>query len=121
MKLKHVYLTSDDPERLSQFYAKLGFTVRFADANRWIQFKTEGAAFCIASPEESAGEISGNAIAVFEVDDLESTLETARNEGAISVGQVRDMGAHGRVALVQDAGHNIVQFFQSKPGQPQSK
>jgi predicted enzyme related to lactoylglutathione lyase len=113
MKLKHTYLTSSDPAQLSEFYVKMGFEVRFADPGRWIQFKMDGAAFCIASPEESSSDVFFNAVAVFEVEDLEVMLAKAEKAGALRIGQVRDMGAHGRVAWIEDIGQNIIQFFES--------
>jgi predicted enzyme related to lactoylglutathione lyase len=121
MKLKHVYLTSADPERLSEFYTNVGFDIRFSDPGRWIQFKTEGAAFCIASQEESTASAPANAIAVFEVTDLEAALATAGKAGALRIGEVREMGAHGRVGWIEDPDHNIVQFFESLPRDTQIK
>ncbi|RZN36029.1 VOC family protein [Bradyrhizobium sp. Leo121] len=112
MKLKQVYLTAVEPEGLAKFYEALGLTIRFADRGKWIQFVGEKAAFCIASPAESVSEQSHNAVLVFEVDDLEMAVERARAEGAEVLGEVRDMGAHGRVAHLRDPQHNTIQLIQ---------
>lgn len=112
MKLKQVYLTAVEPEGLSGFYEALGLTIRFADRGKWIQFVGEKAALCVASPAESVSEPSRNAVLVFQVDDLEAALDRVRAQGADVIGEIRDMGAHGRVAHVRDPQHNTVQLFQ---------
>ncbi|WP_375778121.1 VOC family protein [Bradyrhizobium sp. ma5] len=113
MKLKHVYLTAVEPEELAGFYEALGLTIRFADRGKWIQFAGEKAALCVASPAESVSEPSRNAVLVFEVDDLEFALDRARAQGAEVLGDIRDMGAHGRVAHFKDPQHNTIQLFQA--------
>jgi len=113
MKLKHIYLTALEPEALARFYEALGLTIRFADSAKWVQFAGEKAAFCIASPGESVSERARNAVVVFEVDDLELTLDRARALGAEVFGEVRDMGAHGRVAHLKDPQRNTIQLFQA--------
>ena len=113
MKVKQVYVASGDPERLAAFYTKaLGLPVRFADPGKWVQFTSDGAAFCVAGPSESAVEASRNAVVVFEVDDLEAALGHAKAAGAPRVSAIRDMGAHGRVAVMEDVEHNVVQLYQ---------
>jgi predicted enzyme related to lactoylglutathione lyase len=115
MKVKHAYLTAENPEGLADFYTKIGLAVRFTDPGRWVQFATDGAAFCIASREESAVPPSSNAVVVFEVDDLDAALERAGEAGASMVAAVRNMGAHGRVAQIRDVENNTVQFFEPRP------
>ncbi|MGY3564252.1 putative enzyme related to lactoylglutathione lyase [Bradyrhizobium sp. USDA 4463] len=113
MKLKHIYLTAPEPEALARFYEALGLTIRFADRGKWIQFVGDKAAFCLASPAESVSEQSRNAVVVFEVEDMDAALERARAEGAELVGEVREMGAHGRVAHLKDPQRNTIQFLQA--------
>jgi predicted enzyme related to lactoylglutathione lyase len=113
VKLKQVYLTAADPEALAAFYKALGLTVRFADQGKWIQFESEKTAFCVANPLESVSKPSSNAVLVFEVEDLELVLKAAREQGADVSGEIRDMGAHGRVAHFKDPQHNIVQLLQA--------
>jgi predicted enzyme related to lactoylglutathione lyase len=113
VKLKQVYLTAADPEALAEFYKALGLTLRFADQGKWIQFEGEKTAFCVASSSESVSKPSGNAVLVFEVEDLEPVLEAAREQGADVSDDIREMGAHGRVAHFKDPQHNIVQLLQA--------
>lgn|GEM_PF-543212 len=113
VKLKHVYLTAVEPEELAGFYEALGLTIRFADRGKWIQFAGEKAALCVASPAESVSEPSRNAVLVFEVDNLELALGRARAQGAEMLDEVRDMGAHGRVAHFKDPQRNTIQLFQA--------
>jgi predicted enzyme related to lactoylglutathione lyase len=115
MKLKQAYLTAANPEALAGFYEALGLPIRFADGGRWIQFTGDKAALCIASPAESISAPSRNAVLVFEVDDLEAALKHAQAHGAEAVGEIRDMGAHGRVANLRDPEHNMIQLFQAAP------
>lgn len=113
MKIKHIYLTAKSPRKLAEFYDEIGLSVRFADGERWIQFKSESAAFCIASTEESMTNPSSNAVVVFEVEDLEAAVGQATKIGAIVTGPIRDMGGHGRVAELRDPEDNAIQMFQS--------
>jgi predicted enzyme related to lactoylglutathione lyase len=113
MKVKHVYLTASQPARLAEFYTKTGLSIRFADGERWIQFRTEGAAFCVSGPDESASSPSSNAIVVFEVDQLEPVVDRAVAAGATLIAPVRDMGSHGRVAQIRDPDNNVIQLFEA--------
>ncbi|MBR0797223.1 VOC family protein [Bradyrhizobium jicamae] len=116
MKLKQVYLTAAEPEALAGFYEALGLEIRFADRGKWIQFVGEKVALCIASPVESVSTPSLNAVLVLEVDNLETSLERARVHGAEVLGEIRDMGTHGRVAHFRDPQHNTIQLFQVAAG-----
>ncbi|WP_234831253.1 VOC family protein [Rhodopseudomonas palustris] len=111
MKLKQVYLTANDPERLATFYEGLGLKVRFADPGKWIQFVSDAAAFCVAGPTESVSSQLQDAVVVFDVDDLEAAVERAAAMGA-EVGAVRDMASHGRAVTLRDPGGNVIQFYQ---------
>ena len=113
MKVKHVYLTASQPARLAEFYEKTGLSIRFADGERWIQFRTEGAAFCVSGLGESAAAASSNAVVVFEVDKLEPVLDRAIASGATIVAPARDMGSHGRVAQIRDPDNNVIQLFEA--------
>jgi predicted enzyme related to lactoylglutathione lyase len=113
MKLKQVYLTAVDPEGLAGFYEALGLSMRFADRGKWIQFVGDVTAFCVASPAESVSEQSRSAVLVFEVDNLEAALARAETLGGRVFGEIRDMGAHGRVAHVRDPQNNTIQLFQA--------
>jgi predicted enzyme related to lactoylglutathione lyase len=113
MKVKHVYLTASQPARLAEFYEKIGLSIRFADGERWIQFRTEGAAFCVSGLGESAAAASSNAVVVFEVDRLEPVLDRAIASGATMVAPARDMGSHGRVAQIRDPDNNVIQLFEA--------
>ncbi len=113
MKVKHVYLTASQPARLAEFYVKAGLSIRFADGERWIQFRTEGAAFCVSGREESAATPSSNAVVVFEVDEIDTVLDRAVAAGATIIVPVRDMGSHGRVAQIRDPDNNVIQIFEA--------
>lgn len=113
MKVKHVYLTATKPARLAEFYAKVGPSIRFADGERWIQFRTEGAAFCVSGIEESAAIASSNAVVVFEVKKLEPVLDRAVAAGATVIAPIREMAGHGRVAQIRDPDSNVIQLFEA--------
>lgn len=115
MKIKHVYVATENPRDLVEFYTKLGLSVRFADGVRWTQFVSDGSAFCIADQTESTIPPGSNAIVVFEVDDLDTVLKRAAEAGAEIVGQIRDMGDHGRTAQIRDIERNVIQFLEKRP------
>ncbi len=116
MQLKQAYLTADDPEGLARFYQSLGMSVRFTDAGKWVQFNSEATSFCIAGPSESVSEAACDAVLVFEVQDLEASISAARAAGGKVFGDIRNMGAHGRVAQVLDPSRNTIQFYQRAGG-----
>jgi predicted enzyme related to lactoylglutathione lyase len=113
VKLKQVYLTAAEPEKLSRFYEALGMSIRFVDPGKWVQFESEKTAFCVAGPSESVSDPGRNAVVVFEVENLEAAVACARDNGAKICGDVRDMGGHGRTAQFKDPEENLVQLFQS--------
>lgn len=112
MKLKQVYLTSSEPERLASFYEGLGLKMRFADPGKWIQFVSDPAAFCVASHAESVSEQFQDAVLVFDVENLEAAIDRAIGLGA-RVEAIRDMGSHGRTVKVRDPSGNVIQFYQA--------
>ena len=114
MKLRHVYLVVRDPEALASFYREaLGLEVAFSDPGRWVQFATEGSAFCLAGPDEGVEAEGQPLIPVFEVGDLESWEERVRAAGAVTRG-LRDMGDHGRVLTARDPSGNVFQLFERR-------
>ena len=114
MKIKQVYLSTENPKALVEFYTRLGLSVRFADGTRWTQFVSDGSALCIADQTESAVPPRSNAVVVFEVDNLDTALKRALDAGAEIVGQIRDMGDHGRVAQIRDIERNVIQFLEKR-------
>jgi predicted enzyme related to lactoylglutathione lyase len=113
VKLAVRILTASQPARLAEFYEKIGLSIRFAAGERWIQFRTEGAAFCVSGLGESAAAASSNAIVVFEVDKLEPVLDRAIASIATIVAPAQDMGSHGRVAQIRHPDNNVIQLFEA--------
>ena len=109
-RIKTAYMIVADTDAARAFYASvLGFPVRFADADRWVQFDGGGVALALAGPAEAPAGASGTVL-VFEVDDLEEVGTRVAREGGAMV-SVRDMGAHGTVATATDPDGNLIQFF----------
>lgn len=110
VRLQNVYLVAPDMAASTHFYAQcFGLEARFSDANRWTQYGIAGAGFALASAQEAASGATG-AVPVFEVanfDGVEASIMAAGGQ----VGQLRDMGAHGRVLSVLDPAGNVIQLF----------
>jgi len=93
------------------FYTQvLGFKLKFQDGQKWAQFDASGADFALGSPEESAQAPGGGAVLVFEVEDIDAAAAQVARAGG-EVGELRDMGAHGRALLFRDPDGNLVQLF----------
>lgn len=114
-----MYLVARDAEALARFYGEgLGLEVAFADPGRWVQFRTEGSAFCLAGEVEAA-EVGRQAVVpVFEVDDVTGWEERLAAAGGQMAAPVRDMGDHGRVFTGRDPEGHVFQLLErpTKPG-----
>lgn len=110
-RLKVVYHVVKDVESAAAFYEHgLGLKLKFRDNDRWIQFTGLNVDVAVASPEEGPRDASG-AVAVFEVDDIDATLERAVASGATEAAR-RDMGSHGRTVTIVAPHGEVIQLFQ---------
>ncbi len=111
-KLRQVFVVAKDLEAQVRFAsATLGLEQAFRDGDRWVQFKAGDVSFALASEAEGGGAPAGVPVPVLEVEgSFDAALAEARAGGA-SIGEVRDMGAHGRTAHLTDpAGVRFVLF-----------
>ncbi len=110
-RLRQVYFPSQSPEVLATFFEEvLGLEPQFRDGDRWIQFRAGDVSVAVASEEEATGTPEGSAVPVFEVSDLDAMVASATAAGA-EAGTIRDMGAHGRTALLVLPGGAHVSLF----------
>lgn len=110
-RLQNVYVRSAELASSRRFYeAVLGFTPKFVDGERWVQYDAGGANFAISSPAEFPQGAAG-AVAVFEVTDLDAHRDALNAAGITIVGS-REMGSHGRTMTLIDPSGNYVQLFQ---------
>ncbi len=109
-RLQNIHVVASDVGRAVDFWQRaIGLTVRFRDADRWVQMKAGESSFAIASPGEGVvGQVG--AVPVFEVDDLDVHGQAIAEHGG-SVLSVRDMGAHGRVLTFSDPDGNVAQLL----------
>jgi predicted enzyme related to lactoylglutathione lyase len=115
LQLQNVYVTATNVTALSTFYERaLGLKLKFADAERWHQFKLANTSLAVSSEDESALAAGTGFLPVFETVDLGATVESVVSAGGSHV-NTRDMGAHGKVATVRDLEGNAFQLFQRVP------
>jgi predicted enzyme related to lactoylglutathione lyase len=101
---------AQDVERAAEFWqGALGLSVRFSDADRWVQLKAGENPFAIASPSEGIPDQVG-AVPVFETDDLEAHAAAIEEHGGRVLSE-RDMGSHGRVLTFSDPDGNVAQLL----------
>lgn len=114
-RLRQVMLVAGDLEAQLRFYeSTLGLRLQFRDGARWAQLQAGDVSFALAAPEEGMGAPPGALLPVFEVADLDAALTELRGAGH-APGPVREMGAHGRSAVVSDpAGVRLV--LHQRPG-----
>ena len=111
-KLRQVFVVADDIDRQVDFYANvLGLEQQFRDGDNWVQFKAGDISFAVASAAEGQGAPAGIPVPVFEVDDINAAVAEVLAAGGAG-GAIRDMGSHGKTALVTDAGGARISFFQ---------
>jgi predicted enzyme related to lactoylglutathione lyase len=108
--LQVAYVVIDGMADNRAFYEDvLGLAPKFADGDRWAQYDLGGTNFALAAPGEAPAGAKG-AILVFQVDDLEAAMQRLASAGT-PVEELRDMGAHGRVATFTDPSGNRLQLF----------
>ena len=111
-RLRQVYLVAADfAAEVSFLKDVVGLALQFQDGERWAQFSTGDGSIAVASREESLGAVSGSQVPVLAVNDLDQQLLALRGRGA-RLGEVRDMGEHGRTVLVQSPGGTTLALFQ---------
>jgi predicted enzyme related to lactoylglutathione lyase len=114
VRLQNIHMVVRDMDGTAAFWQRaLGLSVRFRDADRWLQLKAGNDPFALAAPEEGLAGQTG-AVPVFEVDDLEAHAEAILAEGGRILGE-RDMGDHGRVLTFCDPEGNAAQLL-IRPG-----
>ena len=99
VRIRQVFVSATDLDEVSGVFADvLGLELQFRDGDRWVQFRAGDISLAVASPSEGSGVEDGRAVPVFEVTDLDILVAkfTATGTGV----ETRDMGAHGRTALV---------------------
>lgn len=112
-KLQNVYYVAADVAKARHFYETvLGLETKFADGERWVQFKAGGGNFAIATPDEAPPGATGG-IVVFEVDNLDE-LRARLVADRLDILAERDMGAHGRTFAVKDPNGSYIQFFERR-------
>ncbi|TAJ19807.1 MAG: glyoxalase [Dehalococcoidia bacterium] len=99
VRIRQVFVSATDLDEVSGVFADvLGLELQFRDGDRWAQFRAGDISLAVASPDEAGGVEGGRAVPVFEVTDLDGLVERFTTAGAMVT--PRDMGAHGRTALV---------------------
>jgi predicted enzyme related to lactoylglutathione lyase len=101
LRLSTVFAVAQDMSALTDFYARIGLTVRFADAGRWTQLSAGPADVAVADPVEGLGMMPGQFVPVFKTAALTDTISLVLAAGG-QVVQRRDMGHHGVAVLVHD-------------------
>ena len=110
-KFSSAYYVVRDMDRAVEFYRDvLGLGVKFRDGVRWTQFDVGGVAVALADAGQGELPPGAGATVVLEVDDLPETRERLSRSGA-PVGEVVDMGSHGRYFTARDPEGNVVQIF----------
>ena len=110
-RLRQVFVHAHNLHEQCRFYETLGFKLRFRDGDRWAQFDTGDASFALAGDEEALGAAPGEWLPVFQVPSLEVSMTEARAAGG-KVGEVRDMGDHGRTVRITDNAGACFALFQ---------
>ena len=111
-KLRQIFIATDSPESKVSFYERtLGLKLQFRDGDRWIQFKAGDVSIALAGREEAMGAPLDVPVPVFEVGSLDDALAELRERGHESPA-IRDMGAHGRTAMIRDPSGAFLVLFE---------
>lgn len=110
-KLRQVFLVPSDLDAQIRFVEDtLGLEMQFRDGNRWIQYAAGSTSVALADPSEGLGAPLDTPVPVFEVEDLDGCVVELRESGS-TVGEVRDMGDHGRTVSACDPSGAFLVFF----------
>ena len=110
-KLRQVFVVATDLDATLRFYRDtLGLPLQFRDGDRWIQLQCGDVSFALASAAEGQGAPAGVPVPVLEVVDLDTAIAELLAAGS-ACGNIRDMGSHGRTAMIMDpSGARLVLF-----------
>lgn len=111
-RIRQIFIAAVDFEAQCEFFeSTVGLELQFRDGDNWAQFSAGDISFAIAGGRESMSVSVGTTVPVFEVDALETHLEQINAAGGTH-GEIRDMGDHGRTALVKDPFDTPFALFQ---------
>lgn len=109
-RLQNIHFVAQDVAQVADFWQQaLGLSLRFRDADRWVQLKAGDDSLAIASPDEGVADQVG-AVPVFEADELQAHATAIEEHGGRIIGE-RDMGDHGRVLTFADPQGNVAQLL----------
>lgn len=115
VRFRTAFHIGKDLDSLVAFYSEaMGFQLKFRDGSRWAEFQVGDSRFALGSPEEAPAGMSMGAVSVFQVAELTPLLDKAIAAGG-KVLDVRDMGAHGRVATLLDPEGTVFQVLELTP------
>jgi predicted enzyme related to lactoylglutathione lyase len=112
IRFRTAFHVGEDLDSLVGFYTEaMGFKLKFRDGRRWAEFQVGDNRFALGSPEEAPAGMRAGAVSVFQVTELGALLEKVVQAGG-KVLDVRDMGAHGRVATLLDPAGTVFQALE---------
>lgn len=111
------YWTKDMDGSIGFYRDVLGLNLRTRMGEDWAEFDVAGTTVALHGTREGHAPPQEGATIVFEVDDLESTMNALRGKDVSFEGEVNDVPGYGRFVSFRDPDGNLLQIFErAAPG-----
>ena len=106
------YWTKDMDESVGFYRDVLGLNLRTRMGEDWAEFDVAGTTIALHGTREGHAPPQEGATIVFEVDDLEGSMNALRAKDVSFEGEVNDVPGYGRFVSFRDPDGNLLQIFE---------
>ena len=110
-KLRTVIYHVDDLQKAKEWYTEMTRVVPYFDEPFYVGFNINGFELGL-DPDFEDVERGAQAVAYWQVDDIESTVRKFTNAGALLSSKIKEVGAGIKVAVILDPWGNAVGLIQ---------
>jgi lactoylglutathione lyase len=111
------YWTKDMDESVGFYRDVLGLNLRTRMGEDWAEFDVGGTTVALHGTREGHAPPQEGATVVFEVDDLEGSMNALRAKDVSFDGEVAEVPGYGRFVSFRDPDGNLLQIFErAAPG-----
>ena len=110
------YWTMDMDQSVGFYRDVLGLSLRQRMGEDWAEFDVGGTTVALHGTREGHAPPQEGATIVFEVDDLDTTMNALRGRDVVFEGEVAEVPGYGRFVTFRDPDGNMLQIFERAAG-----
>ena len=112
------YWTKDMDASVAFYRDTLGLPLRMQMGEDWAEFDVAGTTVALHGTREGHAPPQNGATVVFEVDDLEASMNALRAKDVAFEGEVAEVPGYGRFISFRDPDGNLLQIFERAAATP---